>query len=333
MLKKIFISLLIIGVGLTLIFLAAFIFDKTRKSDSAIYGVAFDPGYAEYLGLDPKESFARIFDDFKFKYVRLAARWDLVEEVSGKMDFSQLDWMVDEVQKRNGKIIMVVGQKTPRWPECHIPDWAGGLPIGQYRTRLNEYISATVNRYKDNPVLEIWQVENEPFLEFGGKCPEFTEQNLIDEIKLVKSLDPNHPTMTTDAGEVSLWNRTANKADLFGFTVYRVVWDKNIGYWTYDYVMPTAGYRVRLAMNGRDINTAYAVELQAEPWIPSLPLTSTPISEQFKSMDLNRLKANVEFTNKIGVSRAYLWGAEWWLWLEKQGDGSFVDYVKKLRKE
>ena len=75
------------------------------------------------------------------------------------------------------------------------------------------------------------------------------------------------------------------------------------------------------------------VELQAEPWIPSGVLTSTPVNEQFKSMDINRLKGNIAFASEIGVSRAYLWGAEWWYWLEKQGNKSFADYIMTLRKQ
>jgi len=318
---------------LFLIFLSAFLSDKARQPGNVIYGVTYDPAYAQYLGLDGRASFIRMLDDFKFKYIRLTAHWDMVEAVAGKKDFTELDWMMSEAQKRNAKIILVVGQKTPRWPECHIPGWAAKLPLDKYRNKLEGYIDATVNHFKNSPALEIWQVENEPFLAFGAKCPKFTDKNLADELKLVKSLDPNHLTMTTDAGELSLWTHTADKADLFGFTVYRVVWDENIGYWTYDYILPTAGYRLRLAANDRNIDTAYAVELQAEPWIPFGTLSSTPLKEQFKSMDLSRLKDNINFTDKIGVSRAYLWGAEWWLWLEKQGDNSFVEYVRTLRKE
>jgi len=323
---------LLFSIILAVIILIAIFFNIKHHSD-VIYGTSFNPEYAAYLGLDPKAVYMTILDDWKFKYIRLPAQWDLIEKVQGKKDFSDLDWMMGEAEKRGVKIILAVGQKTPRWPECHIPDWAAKLPDAEYKASLSDYISSVIGRYKNNPALEIWQVENEAFLPFGGGCRNFTQNDLKNELSLVKSTDAAHPTMTTDAGELSLWWRTANKADLFGFSVYRVVWSQYTGYWSYDWLLPPMGFNTRLWMDGRSISTAYVTELQAEPWIPSGVLTSTPVNEQFKSMDINRLKGNIAFASEIGVSRAYLWGAEWWYWLEKQGNKSFADYIMTLRKQ
>ena len=62
------------------------------------------------------------------------------------------------------KVALVVGQKTPRWPECHIPKWANQLTDNKYQIAVKEYVKYVVEKYKNHPALDIWQVENEPLL-------------------------------------------------------------------------------------------------------------------------------------------------------------------------
>ncbi len=298
------------------------------KNNRMIYGVSFNTEYASYLGLDVKESFNKILDEWQFKYIRLSAQWDLIEKKPGQYDWNDLDWMMNEAGKRNVKVILALGNKTPRWPECHFPKW---IDASNHQPDLLNFITTVVAHYKNHPALEIWQVENEPFLNFGD-CRPISSQELKEELALVKKLDPFHPTMVTDSGELSLWSRTAKQADIFGSTLYRVVWNKTFGYWSYDWILPAFTYTAKLWFNGRDVNTAYITELQAEPWIPDAKLAETPLAEQFKSMSLKRLKSNVEFAARTGMPRAYLWGAEWWLWLEGKGNTDFSDYIKQLKK-
>lgn len=301
------------------------------KNSNIVYGVSFNTEYAYYLGLDPRVAFTKILDDWKFKYIRLSAQWDLIEKTKNQYDWNDLDWMMNEAAKRNVKVVLVVGNKTPRWPECHTPAWVDTTFKGR-RDSLYDFIETTVNRYKNHPALEIWQVENEPFLRFGA-CEPISRQDLTEELDHVKALDKNHPTMVTDSGELSFWQHSAKAADLFGTTMYRVIWNKSFGYWNYDWLMPSLAYTAKLWLNGRDISAAYIMELQAEPWIPNKHLADNPFEEQFKSMDLARLKSNVNVAARTGMSRAYLWGAEWWLWLEARGNHDFSDYIKQLKKE
>lgn len=301
------------------------------KDNKMIYGVSFNTEYASFLGLNPQESFLKILDNWQFKYIRLSAQWDLIEKTKGQYDWNDLDWMMNEADKRNAKVILAVGHKTPRWPECHFPKWVDASSHGIHQADLLTFTQSAVERYKNHPALEIWQVENEPFLRFGD-CGPVSAQELKDELALVKKLDPLHPTMITDSGELSLWRNTARQADLFGTTQYRVVWSKSFGYWSYDWILPPLAYTAKLWLNGRAVNSAYITELQAEPWIPNRPLADTPLAEQYKSMSLARLKSNVEFAARTGMPRAYLWGAEWWLWLENRGNYEISDYITKLKK-
>lgn len=293
-------------------------------------GVSFDPVYARYLGLDTKALFATILDDWHFKHLRLAVFWDEVEKTSGALDFKELDYWFKEAQKRGAKIILAIGQKTPRWPECHDPSWVKDLSAAERRAKLLALMQSVVERYRDNPALETWQVENEPFLGFGI-CPAFSRADLTQEITLVKKLDPVHPILITDSGELSSWLQTARAGDLFGTTMYRVVWNKYIGYFSYDW-LPASFYRFKLWLTGRARSEAYIAELQGEPWIPNTDVKHLPFDKQFKSLDLARLKKNINYASRVGFSRAYLWGAEWWAWAKTQGHPEFADYIKNLPK-
>lgn len=326
MFKKFLLAAFLAAVAVAWIYLVKFSGDKNNRM---IYGASFNAEYASYLGLDVKEAFNKILDEWQFKYIRLSAQWDLIEKIKGQYDWDDLDWMMNKAAKRNVKVVLVVGNKTPRWPECHFPGW---IDASSHQPDLLNFIKNVVTRYKNHPALEIWQVENEPFLRFGD-CEPISAQELTEEVALVKQLDPLRSTMVTDSGELSLWRRTAKQADLFGATIYRVVWNKRLGYWSYDWLLPPLAYTAKLWLNGRDINTAYITELQAEPWIPDKKLADTPLAEQFRSMSLERLKSNVNFAARTGMPRAYLWGAEWWLWLEGKGNNDFSDYIKQLKKQ
>ncbi len=301
---------------------------RFSNEDMAI-GASFSAEYARYLGVDPKENLETIFGKWNFKYVRLSAQWDAIEKMPGEYDFGDLDWQMNLAADHGAKVMLAMGQKTPRWPECHVPEWAAQLSEEDYSAALLRYVTAVVNKYKDHPALEIWQVENEPYLPFGI-CPP-NGRELDRELALVKETDTEHPTITTDSGELSLWFRAARKADLFGATMYRVVWNRVTGYWRY-WWLPPSYYSLRAWMNDLSPQEVFITELQAEPWVPRGDVFDTAMEEQFKSMDMKQLEENVRAARQTGFARAYLWGAEWWLWLEKQGNTEIANYIGNLKK-
>ena len=301
------------------------------KKDKMIMGVSFNAETSWYLGEDPKKVLETIFKDWGFKYVRLTAQWNKIEPEAGKFDFSNLDWQLELAKKYNAKIILAMGQKAPRWPECFSPDWSVKLSDAEYFSALDNYLAKVAEHYQNNPALEVWQVENEPFLAFGEKCRALKKENLSAEILAVKKVDGAHPVLITDSGELSWWRDTAEAGDLFGTTLYRVVWNNYLGYFNYDW-LPAAFYRFKLWLNARAPETAWVTELQAEPWLPGNKPDKTNLKEQYKSMDLARLQKNIVYAQKLGLPRAYLWGAEWWYWLKEQGVNDFVDYIKSLEK-
>ncbi|MFA6486273.1 MAG: beta-galactosidase [Candidatus Magasanikbacteria bacterium] len=324
MLKKIILIIIII---IALFIVARFI----RFKNQMVYGVSFNSQYARYLGLDPAKVYTALFEKWHFKYIRLSAQWNAIETADGQYDFGELDRQMDEAARQGAKISLALGQKTPRWPECHAPAWTAPLTDEQYYTKLHKFMAVVVNRYRDHTALEIWQVENEAFLPFGVSCRPFTPALLADEIALTRSLDTAHRILITDSGELSSWRLTARAGDLFGTTMYRVVWTKSFGYFNYDW-LPAIFYRAKLFFNGRSVDQAFVAELQAEPWIPDNNLLDTPLAEQYQSMNIKRLQTNLDFAASTGMPRAYLWGVEWWYWLETRGETAISEVVKSVKK-
>jgi len=307
-------------------------FFSRQRNANQIYGVSFNSEYAAYLGLDSNKVFDTILNKWNFKYIRLSAQWDEIEKTRGIYDFSSLNKLMDAAAASGARVTLAVGQKIPRWPECHAPAWANDLSDNEYKAAIKRFIKATVDQYKDHPALEIWQVENEPLLKFG-ECRFFNTAMLSSEIVSVKSLDANHKIIITDSGELSSWRHTAKAADLFGTTMYRTVWNEYLGYVSYDWLSPLF-YRAKLLFTGQKTENAFISELQAEPWVDNQDVKNMDLADQYKSMSLERFQKNVDYAQRVGFPRAYLWGAEWWYWMaEKKDVDGFVDFAKGLKKE
>jgi hypothetical protein len=298
---------------LIMILFAYFNFPIDKMNEDAQLGVTFSYRYAQDIDLDWKEAFIATLDDLKARKIRIPIYWDLVESKKGQYDFSAIDWQLDEAAKRKTEIILVVGQKVPRWPECAIPEWA--KQDDQVRKReLLRFIDTAVERYKNHPEVKFWQVENEPFLKFGI-CPAL-DTNLLDmELALVRAKDPTRQVIVTDSGELSLWVSAAKRADIFGTTMYRYVWNEKLGYYNYPIGPRFFHFKHWLAKLLTKQKNYIVIELQGEPWIVGWT-TSAPLEKQFESMNTTRLVDNINFARKAGFPEIYVWGVEWWYWVK-----------------
>jgi hypothetical protein len=292
--------------------------------------VTFSAQQATDLGLDWKQVYASTLDDLQVKKIRIPVYWDHVEKIKGVYDFEDIDWQISEAQKRNAKIILAIGQRVPRWPECHRPEWLAGESKITQNANLTKYLKVVTTRYKDDPGLEFWQVENEPFLNVFGDCPLGDKNLLLQEIAQVKSIDALHPILITDSGELSSWLSTASLGDYFGISVYRSVhsWVGNL---SYNHIIPPLFYRAKAWLTRKPIDKIFISELQAEPW-GKKTLIDTSIADQEKSFDLKQFQSNVAFSQNLGFSRAYTWGVEWWYWKKTRGDASYWEFAKTLFK-
>ena len=314
---------------LLLIFCYLFIGTPPQAKEIS-WGVNFSQKHAQNLGLDWKETYSALLDDLKVKNIKLITHWDLIELNEGKYYFEDLDWQIKKAEEKDARLLLVIGMKTGRWPECHIPEWAKNLNKEEQQKEILEMIEEVVLRYRDRASVGAWQVENEPFFPFG-ECPWVDKNFLKKEIDLVKSLDSqSRPIVISDSGEGSLWVNAAKFGDIVGTTLYKKVWFRQLGNYIYYPFPPIFYWRKAQLIEKIFDKKVIVVELQAEPWGPKL-LYESPLEEQEKTMNLERFKANIEFAKKTGLDEFYLWGGEWWYWLkEKQNKPEIWQEAKKL---
>lgn len=326
--KSLFMILSILAVFLVLVFLFLFV-GKAPMAKDITWGVNFSQKHASLLGLDWKETYLALLKDLGTRNLKIAAHWDLLHPQKDDFFFEDLDWQMEKAGEYNAKVLLAVGMKTPRWPECHIPDWAKALSQEEQQETILAMLREVVQRYKDSPALFAWQVENEPFFPFG-ECPFASELFLKKEAELVKSLDSSHPILISDSGEGSFWIRAARNGDVVGTTMYRKAWFRQMGFYV-NYPFPPVFYwrkaQIIHALFGKEV---MVVELQAEPWGPKL-LYDSPLEEQEKTMNLEQFKKNIFFAKNTGLKTFYLWGGEWWYWMkEKQQDSAIWQEAENL---
>ncbi len=316
--RKLKIILLVVLIVLAPVFIFLFV-GRPAPHEDIVWGINFSEKHAVNLGLDWQELYLAILDDLGARHIKLAVHWDMIEPEKDRYFFDHLDKQVEEAEKRQAEVMLVMGMKTPRWPECHLPGWAHDLDKAAQQAEILKMIETVVRRYKDSPAIAMWQVENEPFFPFGD-CP-WTDINFLKkEVELVRSLDHlNRPIVISDTGEMSLWIRAARLGDKVGTTMYKKVWFHEVGlYVTYPFP-PIFYYRKARLIDFLFNKEVICVELQAEPWGPKL-LYDSPLDEQEKTMNLRQLQDNVDFARRTGLRKFYLWGTEWWYWMKVKHD-------------
>ena len=328
------VAVLALGVG-------GFITRTTPDPNRPIkWGVTFSQKFSNELHPEPggwQKNYDAILDDLGVRHVRLVAYWDLIEPADDQFDFSDLDYQMRRAQEVGADVVLVMGKKVPRWPECHNPSWTREFPIlnSQFPNRLEEelfeYIGVVVDRYKNSPALKYWQVENEPFLPFGD-CASVSGKIVDAEIAHVRLIDSTHPILITDSGELGLWYAAAKRGDVFGTTMYRRVYNEVFGF--IEYPVGPGFFRLKegiIRFLIQDYEKEFLViELGMEPWLPRA-LRDAPLEDQFAVFDFPFFQDSIGFAKDVGFGAYYLWGAEWWYWLkEKHGDERFWNEAKKL---
>jgi beta-galactosidase GanA len=296
----------------------------------ATYGAVFSQEHAANYGLDWKETYLAMLDDLKVKNIKIATQWNRLEPQNGIYSFDDVDWQLDQARSRGANAILVIGMKTPRWPECHIPEWAKGLGKEEQQKAILALLETAVTRYRERPEIAIWQVENEPLFSFGN-CPWMDKAFLKKEVALVKSLDSkNRPVLISDSGESSFWFDAAAIGDIVGITMYRRVWFHEANAYV-SYPIPASWYWFKAELIGAIFKkSVICAELQAEPWCPSL-LYDCEAKEQERTMDLVQFRENLDYAAKTGLDTFYLWGEEWWYWQKvKNNNPVFWEEAKKL---
>lgn len=298
--------------------IARWYIDK-NKSVPLTVGATFIPNYARYFDLDPQSTMAAMIDDLGLKRLRLVSYWSDIEKDRGQYNFDELDWQFQMAEAKGVKISLAVGLRQPRWPECHMPAWAQEMQGNSWYKPLEDFIGATINRYKDSPALDSYQLENEFFLKVFGICYDFNRDRLKKEYDLIKRLDPD-TTLVVSMSNNAIGTPIGDpKPDQWAISVYKRVWDKTITLRYFEYPIPAWYYAFRAGFTeltrGRPV---FMHELQTEAWTPDTfgGTKETPVLEQYKSMDPARLRDRIEYGKATGMRTFDLWGVEWWYWLK-----------------
>lgn len=299
-----------------------------EEARDALLGVTFSNQYASSLGLDWKAAYTAMLDELHIRHIRIPVYWNDSEPAPNEFALNDVEWMLDEAHKRNARVTLAVGRRAPRWPECHEPVWTRSLPEHEVQDAELRMVRHVVNAFMEHPSLERWQVENEPFLGTFGNCPAPDRGFIVKVVDAVRTADPQHRILMTDSGELGGWVEPAANADILGVTMYRLTWNKYIGYFAYP-LSPTF-YKKKAQIVKPFVDDVIVSELQAEPWAPDGILNDS-LEVQFASMNPKRLLQHVQYARQTGFSEVYLWGVEWWYWLKTtQGHPEMWDAARAV---
>lgn len=317
---------------LGLLVFVLFFFVGTPPATETDYGFTWSVPYAQSLGIDPDAGLETALKDLRPDRIRIPAYWKEIEGERGRYDFSALDRQLEIAARYETPVILAIGSRVPRWPECWEPEWVTALSdVSERRTIQLDYLYALYERYKDHPTIGAWQVENEAFYDYFVACPGLTRRLVVDEMRYVRAQEAEReiprPVYTGDSGEWSLWLGFAGETDGVGVTTYRTVGTKNFGALNHWYITPMTYWR-KAQLLRPFIGEVYVSELQMEPWTV-LGVLKTPLEVQYETFSLDQMQANFEYATRMGLPAVGFWGVEWWLWMkETQGHPEFWEEGK-----
>ncbi len=319
-----------------------------------VIGTSYSERRAAYLGLDPRDTFRRLLG-MGFGLVRTSAYWDEIH--AGGYD--RLDWLMDQATAASQPVLLTVGMKGIHWPEFHLPPaltpacGADGCVRGDagLREEVVGFVQATVARYSDRPNLVAWQIENEPFNRSGPDRWWIEPDLLKAEVAAVRALDGRRVVVNAfahfdllqdllDRPHTSLLDlagispeRSALEAlgerDVLGLDVYTRMGVGVMGRVQIvrrsaaDWAAVAGRWREAARQAGRD---AWIIESQAEPWEPSRDTYANPRSFQ-PGMTLDIY----EGLAAAGFEVILLWGVEYCLWRADEGDGRWLDSLRRVQ--
>lgn len=321
--KKVFWVLVVLIIALALLALP-------RTSQKITYGVTFSSLYAQELGLEWRAVYRAMLEELGVKHLRLAAYWPHIEPERDVYNWRDLDFQIAEAKKHDADIILSIGRRLPRWPECHVPYWVGYMEWEEQQMEIEQYLRAVVERYRNEPAIIMWQIENEPFLRVFAEeqCGEIDAMFLDEQIALVKSLD-NRPILLTDGGNTGTWFEAYRRADVFGTSMYLYFWNETTG--AFRTVLPPAYYRAKTRLMSLFFGEKPVIlsELSLEPWFGA-PIESVPLVEHLERMNSEKVDEILTYARESGLEQQYLWGVEWWYYMREKGHPEFWEKARML---
>jgi GH35 family endo-1,4-beta-xylanase len=298
------------------------------------HGFTYSDQYAKYLGLSQLNPLDNILARYNFNTVRICVYWNQTETKKGKFNFSAVDKQIKICKKHNTKVVLAVGRKAPRWPEFHEPTYIKKYLNSKQSTKekekylkenLYEFLQKTIKKYKDENIVKIFQIENEPFFNFGISPLKISKEFYKDEIEYVKTLTTK-PVMCSDSFDNGTYKNFDGLVNYLGLNLYFLVWSDTSK--KYVKVGNTKSY---FKNQSKNTNLNYIIsELQAEPWGNGKGILDMTKEELNLSINSNQLIKNYNWAKDLNVKEVWFWGVEYWEYLVKQGDDSLQKTALKI---
>lgn len=342
----------------------AFLFPFPKKNVPEgfrpLYGTSYSFEQAGWYGYDGRAEFVKLLDEVKFDWVRLPFFWDQMVDGNGEFNknFEDLEFAIEEAEKRDVKVIIALGLKTPYYPEYHLPKKiaaqmkfgekiGAGHPVADDLIAIDREIVSRLSKHKN---IAYWQIENEPYLANVNNWK--IERSLIlEEIKAVKGADEfKRPIILNHVGPPVFdreWKSLASllgSGDVFGVNAYFKtqginlfafsIFSRDVNVpWPRFLIWPVQSWYV-FSPNFESLNKQFesaghdlwALEAQAEPYIRNLD----DAKRNYGAFGVEDVAKVDEYLKSVRVKSVGFWGANYWIYREKLGDESWMDAVKKV---
>jgi hypothetical protein len=320
-------------------------------------GTSFSPVRAEAYGLDYQAAFRQL-EAMHFKVIRISAYWDEVDSEG----YDRLDWLMNEAAANHQEVVLTVGMKGLGWPEYFIPKDLLPMNVQEGQDIARDpivragsllFLQATVARYRANPSIVAWQVENEPFNQAGPYKWSIGRDFLLQEIQAVRDLDLRPVVVNAfshfnfmldqasqrkgfdlgsllgfDSGSVENESlQVLEPGDILGLDVYtrigyNLLGQNSVGRAGNDWADQAGRWH---AIAQKQHKRTWVMEAQAEPWESSTTNLADPRS--FGTSDMLEVFNGLK---EEGFTTILLWGAEYWLWRAADGDPTWLDTANSL---
>jgi len=322
------------------------------------YGISYSFEQAGWYGLNPQDSYTKLLDEFKFDWVRLPFFWNRMVDSQGNLKIDDLKFAIEEAQKRNIKVIVALGAKTPYFPEYHWPRNISSLvkfgeritidyPIADVILTIDRKVVSELSAY-DN--IAYWQVENEPLVGNVNKW-KIDPSLVAAEVEIVRDTDPQKRPIILNHAATGFYDKSWKEllpilrpgdvfavnaffktkgtdlisAKLFGREIH-ILWPDHLAWPVHSWLFFSPNYQAIKETIETNGNKLWILEMQAEPYIKKLEEANDPILS-FTPKDII---AADNFLKSYQIESIGLWGAHFWQYQQKKGNSAWVDTVKSV---
>ena len=334
---------------------------KVKKDNRPLYGVSYSFEQASWFGVNPRQDYVQMLEEFKFDWVRLPFFWNqMVDPTTGDFNknFDDLKFAIEEAQKHNVGVIMAIGAKTPYFPEYH---WSKEIEskvkfgevigvdheIGDDILAMDKKVVSELSLF-DNIVF--WQVENEPLVGNVNKWkidPSFVSK----EVDVVRESDTKHRPIILNHAATGFYDTSWKKllpilkeGDVFAINAFfktkgtDFITAKVLGreihiLWPDHFVWPVQSWfafspdfskiKKEVEVNGNDL---WVLEMQSEPYIKKIE----EAKDSVLSFEPEDILAGEKFLRSYQIKSIGFWGVHFWQYRQSQGDSSWKGAVKRI---